>query len=192
MANEFYALMGRMRYITRWGLMRNTFSENIQEHSHQVAVLAHALALIRRDILHLPTPEPDRCAVAALFHDASEILTGDMPTPIKYYNPGIREAYKAVEQVAEDKLLSMLPEDLRPAYEDALRPADPEIEQLVKAADKLSAHIKCIEELKAGNTEFRQAAAQTAAAMDAMALPELDYFREHFLPSYSLTLDELE
>ena len=192
MANEFYALMGRMRYITRWGLMRNTFSENIQEHSHQVAVLAHALALIRRDILHLPTPEPDRCAVAALFHDASEILTGDMPTPIKYYNPGIREAYKAVEQVAEDKLLSMLPEDLRPAYEDALRPADPEIEQLVRAADKLSAHIKCIEELKAGNTEFRQAAAQTAAAMDAMALPELDYFREHFLPSYSLTLDELE
>ena len=192
MANEFYALLGRMRYITRWGLMRNTFSENIAEHSYQTAVLAHALALIRRDILHLPTPEPDRCAVAALFHDASEILTGDMPTPIKYYNPGIREAYKAVEQVAEDKLLSMLPEDLRPAYEDALRPADPEIEQLVRAADKLSAHIKCIEELKAGNTEFRQAAAQTAAAMDAMALPELDYFREHFLPSYSLTLDELE
>ena len=104
----------------------------------------------------------------------------------------VSEAYKAVEQVAEDKLLSMLPEDLRPAYEDALRPADPEIEQLVRAADKLSAHIKCIEELKAGNTEFRQAAAQTAAAMDAMALPELDYFREHFLPSYSLTLDELE
>ena len=103
-----------------------------------------------------------------------------------------REAYKAVEQVAEDKLLSMLPEDLRPAYEDALRPADPEIEQLVKAADKLSAHIKCIEELKAGNTEFRQAAAQTAAAMDAMALPELDYFREHFLPSYGLTLDEMD
>ena len=192
MANEFYALMGRMRYITRWGLMRNTFSENIQEHSHQVAVLAHALALIRRDILHLPTPEPDRCAVAALFHDASEILTGDMPTPIKYYNPGIREAYKAVEHVAEDKLLSMLPEDLRPAYEDALRPADPELEQLVRAADKLSAHIKCIEELKAGNTEFRQAAAQTAAAMDAMALPELDYFREHFLPSYGLTLDEMD
>ena len=192
MANEFYALMGRMRYITRWGLMRNTFSENISEHSHMTAVLAHALALIRRDILNLPAPDPDRCAVAALYHDAGEILTGDMPTPIKYYNPGIREAYKAVEQVAEDKLLSMLPEDLRPAYEDALRPADPEIEQLVRAADKLSAHIKCIEELKAGNTEFRQAAAQTAAAMDAMALPELDYFREHFLPSYSLTLDELE
>ena len=188
----FFAMLSRMKYINRWGLMRNTFSENISEHSHMTAVLAHALALIRRDILNLPAPDPDRCAVAALYHDAGEILTGDMPTPIKYYNPGIREAYKAVEQVAEDKLLSMLPEDLRPAYEDALRPADPEIEQLVRAADKLSAHIKCIEELKAGNTEFRQAAAQTAAAMDAMALPELDYFREHFLLSYSLTLDELE
>ena len=192
MKSHFFAYIARMRYITRWALMRNTFSENISEHSHMTAVLAHALALIRRDILNLPAPDPDRCAVAALYHDAGEILTGDMPTPIKYYNPGIREAYKAVEQVAEDKLLSMLPEDLRPAYEDALRPADPEIEQLVRAADKLSAHIKCIEELKAGNTEFRQAAAQTAAAMDAMALPELDYFREHFLPSYSLTLDELE
>ena len=114
MANEFYALMGRMRYITRWGLMRNTFSENIQEHSHQVAVLAHALALIRRDILHLPTPEPDRCAVAALFHDASEILTGDMPTPIKYYNVEIKDAYKQVEHIACGKLVGMLLPELQP------------------------------------------------------------------------------
>ena len=177
--NHFFAYINRMRFIQRWSLMRNSYTENIQEHSHQTAVLAHALAVLRNERFGGQV-------------DAGEILTGDMPTPIKYYNPGIREAYKAVEQVAEDKLLSMLPEDLRPAYEDALRPADPEIEQLVRAADKLSAHIKCIEELKAGNTEFRQAAAQTAAAMDAMALPELDYFREHFLPSYSLTLDELE
>ena len=191
MSGRFFPMIARMRYINRWGLMRNTDVENIQEHSHMVAVLAHALAVIQNRYFG-PQIDPGQAAVAALYHDASEILTGDMPTPIKYYNPGIREAYKAVEQVAEDKLLSMLPEDLRPAYEDALRPADPEIEQLVKAADKLSAHIKCIEELKAGNTEFRQAAAQTAAAMDAMALPELDYFREHFLPSYSLTLDELE
>ena len=131
-------------------------------------------------------------AVAALYHDAGEILTGDMPTPIKYYNPGIREAYKAVEQVAEDKLLSMLPEDLRPAYEDALRPADPEIEQLVKAADKLSAHIKCLEELKAGNGEFRAAAEQTRAVLDKMDLPELRYFCENFLGSFALTLDEME
>ena len=191
MPYHFFPMIARMRYISRWGLMRNTDPENVQEHSHMVAVLAHALAVIENERFSGQT-DPGVVAVAALYHDASEILTGDMPTPIKYYNPGIREAYKAVEQVAEDKLLSMLPEDLRPAYEDALRPADPEIEQLVRAADKLSAHIKCIEELKAGNTEFRQAAAQTAAAMDAMALPELDYFREHFLPSYSLTLDELE
>ena len=105
MANEFYALLGRMRYITRWGLMRNTFSENIQEHSHQVAVLAHALALIRRDILQLDGPDPHKCAVAALYHDASEILTGDLPTPIKYYNTEIKAAYKQVEQVSGDKLL---------------------------------------------------------------------------------------
>ena len=116
MANEFYALMGRMRYITRWGLMRNTFSENISEHSHQVAVLAHALALIRRDILNLPTPNPDRCAVAALYHDASEILTGDLPTPIKYYNPRIKDAYKQVERVAGNRLLDMLPQPLRDSY----------------------------------------------------------------------------
>ena len=191
MKSHFFAYISRMRFIQRWALMRNTAPENVQEHSHQVAVLAHALAIIRNEKFG-GTIDPGAVAAAALYHDASEILTGDMPTPIKYYNPAIRQAYKAVEQVAEDKLLSMLPEDLRPAYEDALRPADPEIEQLVKAADKLSAHIKCIEELKAGNNEFRQAAAQTAAAMDAMRLPELDYFREHFLPSYSLTLDELE
>ena len=116
MANEFYALLGRMRYITRWGLMRNTFSENIQEHSHQVAVLAHALALIRRDILHLPTPDPDRCAVAALYHDVSEILTGDLPTPIKYYNPKIKDAYKQVERIAGNRMLDMLPPELRPSY----------------------------------------------------------------------------
>ena len=117
MANEFYALMGRMRYITRWGLMRNTFSENISEHSHMTAVLAHALALIRRDILKLPTPDPDRCAVAALDHDASEILTGDLPTPIKYYNPDIKEAYKQVERIAGNRLLDMLPPQLRKSYE---------------------------------------------------------------------------
>ena len=191
MQNHFYAMMSRMKNIYRWGLMRNTRRENLSEHSLETAQIAHALALIGNKRLS-KSYNANFAAVAAMYHDTPEIITGDMPTPSKYYNPGIREAYKAVEQVAEDKLLSMLPEDLRPAYEDALRPADPEIEQLVKAADKLSAHIKCIEELKAGNTEFRQAAAQTAAAMDAMALPELDYFREHFLPSYSLTLDELE
>lgn len=191
MANEFYALMGRMRYITRWGLMRNTFSENISEHSHITAVLAHALALIRRDILQLPGPDPDRCAVAALYHDASEILTGDLPTPIKYYNPDIKTAYKQVERVAGERLLEMLPPELRESYAPLVLEDDRELEPIVKAADKLSAHIKCLEEQKAGNTEFDTAAKQTWEAMRAMKLPELDWFLEHCLSPFSLTLDQL-
>lgn len=191
MANEFYALMGRMRYITRWGLMRNTFSENISEHSHQVAVLAHALALIRRDILHLPTPNPDRCAVAALYHDASEILTGDLPTPIKYYNPRIKDAYKQVERVAGNQLLDMLPPALRESYAHLVLEDEEEVLPFVKAADKLSAHIKCLEEQKAGNTEFDTAAKQTWDAMKAMNRPELDWFLDNCLGAYTLNLDQL-
>ena len=191
MANEFYALLGRMRYITRWGLMRNTFSENIQEHSHQVAVLAHALALIRRDILHLPTPDPDRCAVAALYHDASEILTGDLPTPIKYYNPRIKDAYKQVERIAGNRLLDMLPPQLRESYEHLVLEDDKELEPFVKGADKLSAYIKCVEEQKTGNTEFDSAAAVTMQALKAMHREELDWFIENCLPAFSLNLDQL-
>ena len=190
MANEFYALMGRMRYITRWGLMRNTFSENISEHSHMTAVLAHALALIRRDILNLPTPDPDRCAVAALYHDASEILTGDLPTPIKYYNPEIKDAYKQVERIAGSRLLDMLPPQLRKSYEHLVMEDEPGVMPIVKAADKLSAHIKCLEEQKAGNTEFDSAAKQTWEAMKAMTLPELDWFLENCLGAYALNLDQ--
>ena len=192
MSNEFFALMGRMRYITRWGLMRNTFSENIQEHSHQVAVLAHALALIRRDILRLEGPDPDKCAVAALYHDASEILTGDLPTPIKYYNPQIKSAYKQVERFSAEKLLSMLPPELRASYEHYVLEDDESLNPIVKAADKLSAYIKCVEEQKAGNTEFDSAARQTMDAMKDMNSPELDWFIEHALPAFSLNLDELE
>lgn len=191
MANEFYALMGRMRYITRWGLMRNSFSENIQEHSHMTAVLAHALALIRRDILKLPTPDPDRCAVAALYHDASEILTGDLPTPIKYYNPEIKEAYKQVERIAGNRLLDMLPQQLRSSYEQYVLESDETLEPIVKAADKLSAHIKCLEEQKAGNTEFDTAARQSWDAMKAMARPELDWFLDNCLPAFALNIDQL-
>ena len=191
MQYKFFALISRMRYIARWGLMRNTFQENIQEHSHMVAVLAHALALIERDILG-GTADPDRCATAALFHDASEILTGDLPTPIKYYNPDIRDAYKQVEAIACRKLTGMLPEKLRGLYADLLTPADPQVEELVKAADKLSAHIKCLEEEKAGNHEFCAAARQTRQALEDMHLPEVDLFLEEFLPSFRLTLDELE
>ena len=191
MANEFYALLGRMRYITRWGLMRNTFSENIQEHSHQAAVLAHALALIRRDILHLPTPDPDRCAVAALYHDASEILTGDLPTPIKYYNPSIKDAYKQVERIAGNRLLDMLPPELRGSYEHLVLEDDEEVAPIVKGADKLSAYIKCVEEQKAGNTEFDSAAAVTMQALKTMGREEMDWFIENCLPAFSLNLDQL-
>ena len=191
MANEFYALMGRMRYITRWGLMRNTFSENISEHSHITAVFAHALALIRREILHMDGPDPDRCAVAALYHDASEILTGDLPTPIKYYNPEIKVAYKQVERIAGNRLLEMLPQELRDSYEHLILEDDETVESIVKAADKLSAHIKCLEEQKAGNTEFDSAAKQTWDAMKAMKLPELDWFLDNCLGAFTLNLDQL-
>ena len=191
MANEFYALMGRMRYITRWGLMRNTFSENIQEHSHQVAVLAHALALIRRDILQLSGPDPDKCAVAALYHDASEILTGDLPTPIKYYNPDIKTAYKQVERIAGERLLDMLPPALRASYEHLVLEDDAEVTPIVKAADKLSAYIKCVEEQKAGNTEFDFAAKQSMEAMLSMDMPELRWFIDNCLEPFGLNIDQL-
>lgn len=190
-AYQFYAWISRMRYITRWGLMRNTFSENIQEHSHMVAVLAHALALIRRDILG-GEADPERCATAALFHDVPEILTGDLPTPVKYFNPDIKDAYKQVERVSGEKLLQMLPPALQPSYAPFVLESDPATGALVKAADKLSAHIKCIEELKAGNLEFESAAKQTRRALDQMQLPEVDWFLANCLPAFQLNLDELE
>lgn len=155
-----------------------------------VAVLAHALALIRRDILGLPA-DPERCATAALFHDASEILTGDLPTPIKYYNPQIKAAYKQVEKVSGDKLLEMLPEALRPSYAPLIHESDETVNPIVKAADKLSAHIKCIEELKGGNLEFESAAKQTRQALEEMHLPELDWFMENCLSPFGKNLDQL-
>ena len=191
MSHNFFAYIARMRFINRWALMRNSYTENIQEHSHQVAVLAHALAVIRNTCFGGQV-DAGAVTVAALYHDATEILTGDMPTPIKYYNPAIRDSYKQVEKIAGDKLLGMLPEALRGTYDAALRPTDPEVEVLVKAADKLSAHIKCLEELKAGNTEFKKAAEQTLAALRGYGLPELNWFMENCLAGFSLTLDELE
>lgn len=191
MKSHFFAYIARMRFIQRWALMRNTAPENVQEHSHQVAVLAHALAVIRNEKFG-GTVDPGSVAVAALYHDASEIFTGDMPTPIKYDNPDIRTAYKAVESVAEHKLLGMLPEELQGVYAPILTEVDPETARLVKAADKLSAHIKCVEELKAGNLEFREAAAQTRKAVEEYELPEVRYFLDTFLDSFSLTLDQLK
>ena len=190
METGFYALLSRMRYIARWGLMRGTIPENIQEHSHEVAVYAHALGVIRREIFHQDC-DPEHLAVLALFHDASEILTGDLPTPIKYHDPAIRTAYKAVERAAEERLLVMLPEPLREAYRPALQPDSEEDERLVKAADKLSALVKCIEERKAGNREFLSTETQTRAALSEMALPEAEWFMANCLPAYEKTLDEL-
>ena len=191
MRSHFFAYVSRMRFIQRWALMRNTAPENVQEHSHQVAVLAHALAVIRNEKFGGQV-DPGTVAVAALYHDASEILTGDMPTPIKYDNPAIQGAYRDVEKMAEQKLLGMLPQELREVYAPILTVPDEETRRLVKAADKLSAYIKCVEELKAGNNEFRQAAGQTRKALEGYELPEVTYFLETFMDSFSLTLDELQ
>ena len=191
MSHSFFAYIARMRYIGRWGLMRNTLQENIQEHSHMVAVLAHALAVIRRDKFG-GTVDPGHVAAVALYHDATEIFTGDLPTPVKYANPDIQAAYKAIEQNAADRLTATLPEELRPSFSGLLSETDPQVTNLVKAADKLSAYLKCLEELKAGNLEFQSAANQTLEALNEYDLPELTYFMEHFLPAFQLTLDELE
>lgn len=191
MDSNFFALISRMRYIERWSLMRNSIHENIQEHSHMVAVIAHALGVIRRDVLGIPC-DPNACAAVALYHDASEILTGDLPTPIKYHDNEIMSAYRRVEALASDKLLKMLPEELQAAFEPILvGQTQEELHPIVKAADKLSAYIKCIEERKAGNNEFLNAEKQTLEAIHAYGLPEAEYFIEHFIPAFEKTLDEL-
>ncbi len=191
MSFNFFAYISRMRYIGRWSLMRNALPENIQEHSHMVAVLAHALGVIRRDVFGVPC-DPNAAAAVALYHDASEILTGDLPTPIKYHSRRIREAYQKVENLACSKLLATLPGRLRPAYEDLLLGESArELHDLVKAADKLSAYLKCVEERKAGNNEFLSAEAQTRKALEESPLPEVGYFMEHFVPAFELNLDEL-
>jgi len=190
--HPFFALISRMSNIARWSLMRNSRVENVQEHSHMVAVLAHALAVIRRDVFGGEI-DPGEVAAAALYHDAPEILTGDLPTPVKYFNPEIQAAYRAVEEVSASRLLAMLPEALQESYRPLLveREQSAAVHALVKAADKLAAYIKCVEELKAGNTEFRTAAAQTLRILEENPLPEVAYFLEHFSQSFSLTLDDL-
>lgn len=191
MASGFFSMISRMRFISRWGLMRNSYQENIQEHSHMVAVLAHSLALVENR--HFGgNLDPGQVAVCALYHDASEILTGDLPTPIKYANPTIQQAYHSLETLAEEQLLSLLPQELQEDYRPVLQPQDPQIHALVKAADKLSAYLKCVEELKAGNQEFLQAKEQTYQALLRCELPSLDYFIRHFLPAFDLSLDQLQ
>lgn len=191
MTHSFFAFLSRLKYIQRWGLMRSAVPENVQEHSHMVAVLAHALAVIRRETFGGDI-DPGHVAAVALYHDAPEIFTGDLPTPVKYANPAIRDAYKAVEQNAAQRLTQMLPETLRPAFSQLLEETDPQVLSIVKAADKLAAYLKCLEELKAGNREFQSAAEQTLQALRDYDLPELHEFMTLFLPAFQLTLDELE
>ncbi len=188
MVNSFFALISRLKHIDRWALMRNADRENVQEHSHMVAVLAHALAVIRRDVYGREC-SPERCAAAALFHDAPEIFTGDLPTPVKYHDDHMTLAYRGVEDAAKEKLLSSIPEEMRPEYERILR--EDVDGELIKAADRLAAYIKCAEELKTGNEEFRSAAGTTMERLRGMGLPEVDYFIENLLPAFSMTLDEI-
>lgn len=191
MAYSFFAMLSRMKNIRRWALMRNTRSENICEHSHEVAVIAHALALITNRH-YGGNVDAEKCVMLAVYHDVPEILTGDMPTPVKYYNPAIREAYRQVEQSACDKLVEMLPDDLRDEYDTLIRPQDKDSEEmkLVKAADKLSALIKCIEETSQGNREFASARRATEEAIRAMDNPAANEFLENYIPAYELTLDD--
>lgn len=190
MQSGFFAMLSRMKYISRWALMRNTERENLSEHSLETAVIAHALAVLGNQRFGRQV-SPERVALLAVFHDTPEILTGDMPTPVKYYNPRLREAYGEVERTAGERMLSMLPEDIRESYRPLLLQEEGTIEALmVKAADKLSALIKCIEERKAGNMEFTSAQRATEESLRAMDMPEVNAFLEEFMPAYSLTLDE--
>ncbi len=192
MENGFYAMISRMKYIERWALMRNTVTENISEHSLEVSILAHALAVIGNERLGREV-NAERAALIGIYHDVTEIITGDMPTPIKYFNEGIQGAFKAVEHAAAERLLGMLPEDMRKSYEAVLFPREEEAHlwKLVKAADKLSALIKCIEERKAGNTEFLSAEKSLRKILEEMNMDEISIFIRDFLPPYDKTLDEL-
>jgi 5'-deoxynucleotidase len=193
MMSHFFAYLSRMKFIQRWGLMHNTYPENIQEHSLQVAMVAHALALIRNRLFG-GNVNPERTAVLALYHDAGEVLTGDLPAPIKYFNPEIKTAYKAIEATAAQKLFSMVPDVLKADYEALFFAADEDRIHLdlVEAADKLCAYIKCLKELEAGNQEFSKAEKALIASVEELDLPEVRYFLETFVPSFKLTLDELD
>ena len=186
----FFAMMARMKYIERWALMRNSVSENICEHSLEVAMLAHGLGIIGRKRFGKDL-SPERLAMLGMYHDCTEIITGDMPTPVKYANDELKEAYKAIEDSAAHRLLEMLPEALREIYTPLVMESDEDLNPIVKAADKLSAYIKCVEEQKAGNTEFDSAAEQTMQALHAMDRPELEWFLDQCLPAFSKNLDQL-
>ena len=191
MNNSFFALIFRQKYIKRWGLMRNVNDENLAEHAAEVAMITHALATIGNTQLG-KNYDVGKAVSAALFHDVSEVYTGDLPTPIKYSSSELRNRYKDIEKSAEDTLLVHLPEEIRGEYERVLRIEDPEIKKLVKSADKLCAYIKCIEEEKCSNMEFKEAKKATYASLKESDCPELDIFMETYLDSFSLTLDEMQ
>ena len=190
--SHFLAFLSKMKFIPRWSLMRNTWRENLQEHSLQVALVAHLLAVIRNRC-YQGRLDPERIALLALYHDAGEVIVGDLPSPIKHFNPTIRQAYGELEETARQRLLEMLPEELRADFEPLFEPMsqDRECEQVIAAADKICAYLKCLEERRAGNLEFSEAEKTIRARIDAYRLPEVAYFMEHFIPSFSLTLDEL-
>lgn len=189
--SNFFAMVNRMKLIDRWALMRNTSKENIAEHSHNVAVIAHALCVIGNKKFG-KSYDAERCAVLALYHDLTEVITGDMPTPVKYYNDKIKEVYKEVEATAGNRLLSMLPEEFKDTYTPFFEhdEADSELWKIVKAADKIDALIKCIDECRTGNSEFEKAKESQQKIVDGIEMEEVKYFINEFLPAYSLTLDE--
>ena len=190
--SHLFAFLSRMKFIKRWGLMHNTYPENIQEHSLRVAMIGHALAVVRNRLFD-GRVSPERVAVLALYHDAGEVLTGDLPAPVKYFNPQIRIAYQTIEAAAHEKLLALVPEALREDYRSLFLPdADERTHwEIVKAADKICAYVKCLEETAAGNGEFAQAEKALRASVEAIDLPEVRYFLETFAPSFRLTLDDL-
>lgn len=191
MSSNFFAMVNRMKLIDRWALMRNTRKENISEHSHSVAVIAHALAIIGNKKFG-KSYDAERVAVLALYHDTTEVITGDMPTPVKYYNDDIKNVYKDIEHIAGNRLLDMLPQEFTEDYKPFFEKKDSDIELwvLVKAADKISALIKCIEEHRMGNLEFEKALEAQEKLIDEIQLDEVKYFKKEFLPAYYLTLDE--
>ena len=188
MKNNYYAMLFRMKYINRWALTRNLRVETLSEHTLETAFIAHCLAVIAKKRFS-ENIDPDKVAVTALFHDTAEVITGDLPTPVKYYNDDIKSAYKSIEAAAENKLLELIPEDLREEFTAYYRP-DEKIELYVKAADKFSALIKCKEELSLGNAEFQKAAKSAEKAIKSLKLPAADVFLKEFVPSFAVALDE--
>ena len=192
MRHDFYAYMDRMKYIKRWQLMRSTHEENIMEHSQEVALIAHALVTIHNDI-YGGNADVLKTVLYAIYHETAEVMTGDLPTPIKYYNKSIHGAYKELEKSACEKMSQMLPEEMQASLSPYLLADEESVEySLVKAADKFSAYIKCLEELRSGNNEFAKAKKTIEEDLHARNMPEIEYFFKHFIKSFSLTLDELE